>query len=151
MNDATKRVAEGWGFDDLREVEGRLAEDVEVDVLSLLLLLDIDKRLIRLEEGLEGKVAKLVADTTKLEEAINSLTGVEQSVLTAVTALKEEVATLEAGTISQEKVDSLTTEVNNAVTALSGAITTPETPAEETPAEPPAEPTPEGEPTPPAE
>lgn len=129
MNDATKRVAEGWGFD--CNVIEELDEDVEISVLTLLLVIELANKV----DVLDRKVGKLMADVTALEAAINSLTAADESVATALTDLRDEVASLEAGTITQETIDSLTSKVTNAVTALGNAVAPPaEPPAEETPA-----------------
>lgn len=119
MNDATRRVAEGWGFEpELAEI----TEDVDIDYLSFLLLIDQNR-----------KVDKIMADVSALETAINSLTAADESVATALSDLRDEIASLEAGTISQDTIDSLTGKVTTAVTALGNAVTPAAPPAEETP------------------
>ena len=134
MKDSTRHHLREWGYEheEIDEIAQMGELDVEIDLLILAQVTATNR-----------KVVKLMADISKLEEAINSLQGTEESVLAAVTDLKDEIANLEAGTISQEQVDSLTAKVNTAVTALAGAVTTP--PAEEPPVEPPAEETPPAE------
>jgi outer membrane murein-binding lipoprotein Lpp len=121
MNDATRRVAEGWGFEP--EIEELLDDDVELDYLAILLLIDQNR-----------KVDKLMADVSGLEAAIAELTTTEEAVVTAVTSLKDEISTLEAGSISQEKIDSIKASVEGVTTALKGVEPAPTTPpAEEAP------------------
>lgn len=122
MNDATRRHLREWGWEQGEiDVVAQLAElDVEIDLFILAQVIAVNR-----------KVNKLMADVSALEAAIDSLTAADESVASALNELRDEVSTLEAGSISQEKIDSLTSKVTNAVTALGNAVNPTQPPAEE--------------------
>lgn len=110
---------------------------------------------------LHGKVDSLMADVTQLEAAINAMEAAEVGAVAELSALKDEIATLTAGEITQEQIDALaakTSAVAEALTtATQDAAGTGEQPTEppagggEPPAEEPAPPADGGETPPPAE
>jgi hypothetical protein len=115
------------------------------------LLETLIKTIDRMREDVMADIAALEAAVTGMEQA--EVEGVEE-----LKALTDEISTLVAGEVSQEKIDLLTSRATAATTALTAGVeaakaaTAPpvaETPAEppagETPAEPPA-----GEPPAPA-
>lgn len=141
MKDSTRHHLREWGYeqDEIDALAFLAQTDVEIDLLSLAQVLATNR-----------KVTRLMADVSGLEAAVASLTGVEEAIISKLDALVGEVSTLEAGDISQEKIDSLTSAVTGIATALGSAVTPPAPPAEEeAPPAPPAEE--EAPPTPPAE
>lgn len=86
--------------------------------------------------ALHRKVDNLMTDLTALQAAVDALVGAESAAAEEMVALKDEIAQLTAGTITQDQIDSITTKVTGVATALSAATAG----AEEPPAgEPPVE------------
>jgi outer membrane murein-binding lipoprotein Lpp len=93
--------------------------------------------------ALHRKVDKLMTDLTALQAAVDGLVGAEGAAAEELVALKDEVAQLTAGTITQDQIDSIASKVTdtaNALTAATEAAKAPDAPPAEEPApEPPAE------------
>lgn len=147
MNDNERRILEQLGCrsEELEEI------DIEIN-------LGPEVRLILLSLGaLHRKVNRLMANVEGLEAAVDALAQAEGAAVAELTALKDEVAQLSAGEISQEQIDSITGKVTDVATALATAAAPtapPVDPAEGGGEVPPAEGSPpEGDPpaAPPAE
>jgi hypothetical protein len=148
MNDNDRRIWEQLGcrVEELEEIE----IDIEIDFGP-------ENRLILLLLGaLHRKVDRLMANVEGLEAAVDALAAAEGAAVAELTALKDEVAQLTAGEITQEQIDGITSKVTDVATALASAAAPPAPPeggGEVPPAEggePPAGEPPVGE-TPPAE
>lgn len=140
MNDNERRVIERLGCDP-DELEIDIDLDVEID-----LNFDPEEKLIlRLLGAINRKVNKLMADITALNAAVDSLVAAEGAAANELTALRDEIAALSAGDITQEQIDGITQRVTDVATALNTASADPAPPAE--PGAPPAE----EPPVPPAE
>jgi outer membrane murein-binding lipoprotein Lpp len=148
MNDSERRIIERLGCD---PEELQIDLDVEIDWDF-----DGDKLILRLLGALHRKVDKLMTDISALQAAVDNLVAAEGAAAEELVALKDEIATLQAGTISQEQIDSIT----GKVTSVADALTTATQEAGESPAPPaagetageaapaPGEPTPEEPPAP---
>lgn len=90
-----------------------------------------------LYEKLVG-VLQLMADLNALQAAVDALVGAEGAAADELVALKDEVAQLTVGTITQEQIDSITSKVTDTATALTQA--TEAAKAAAPPVEPPAPP-----------
>lgn len=103
-------------------------------------------RVEHLLEILIGKVGELVTNVEGLEAAIAAMENAEVAGVEELKTLADEIAQLQAGSISQETIDSLAGRATAAAEALTAATKAAE-------GEPPAEPPAEGEPPvePPAE
>lgn len=121
-----------------------IAELTAVELLDLMM----DREELRSLTALHRKVDQLVADVQALNDAVAALEASEQAAVQELSDLAGEVAALQAGTITQEQIDSLTGRVTNVATALktatdAGAATDAgEPPPAAAPGEPPAEPPP---------
>ncbi len=150
----------------MKEIERRLTERLGCDPDELELDIDLDVEIdldfnpkdtltLRLLGAINRKVNRLMADVTQLNTAIEALQAADVAVAAELSALRDEIANLEAGEISQETIDGLTQRVTDVTTKLTEGVNAPdggvggtgETPP---PAEPPAEGVPPVEP-PPAE
>jgi hypothetical protein len=147
MNDNERRILEQLGCrsEELEEIE----IDIEIN-------LGPEVRLILLSLGaLHRKVNRLMANVEGLEAAVDALAAAEGAAVAELTALKDEVAQLTAGEITQEQIDGITSKVTDVATALATAAAPPAPPeggGEVPPAEggePPAGETPPAEGTPP--
>lgn len=89
-----------------------------------------------LVESLHGKVDKVLTDLTALNNAVDTLVANEATVATELGALRDDVAQLSAGTITQEQIDGIAarvTEVGEKL-AADAAPAAPPAPAEGAPA-----------------
>lgn len=97
---------------------------------------------------------ELMADLTALQAAVDSLVTAEGSAAAEMQALVAEIATLQAGSVTQEQIDAVTQKATDAVNALNAATTSaqeaeqPPAPAPEPEPAPAPEPTPEPAPAP---
>lgn len=96
-------------------------------------------RVEQLLETLNGKVDQLMADIAALEAAVQNMTDAEVAGVEELRTLTDEISTLVAGEISQEKIDALTAQATAATTALTAGVEAAKSatapPAEEAPAE----------------
>lgn len=107
-------------------------EDLAVDRATLRLLIKLGREVRQLEDI-------LVADLNAINAALEELAA-------EITTLGEQVAALQAGSVTQEQLDQIAAGITAAADSVDAIITDDdaETPAEETPEEPPTE---EGPPT----
>jgi hypothetical protein len=101
-------------------------------------------------ESLHRKVDCLMADLTQLNAAVDALQAADVAVANELVALRDEIAQLQAGEITQETIDSLAQRVTDVSTKLTEGVNAPDGGIGGTGGEPPAEP-PAEEPAPPAE
>ncbi len=93
---------------------------------------------LRSLRALHRKVDKIMADITALEAAVEEMAVAEVAAAAELGELVTEIATLTAGEISQEQIDTLTEKASGIATALNSATDAAEA-ATAPPAEPPAE------------
>jgi hypothetical protein len=153
MKDHERRMLERLGCEP--EDMERIEIDINIDLDALAT--GPENRLILLSLGaLHRKVNKIMGDLTALNTAVDNLVAAESAAATELGELRDEVAQLTAGEITQEQIDAITTKVTGVADALTAASADPappaeppaETPPAETPPveEPPAETPPQGEP-----
>jgi outer membrane murein-binding lipoprotein Lpp len=65
----------------------------------------------QLVESLHGKVDKVLTDLTALNNSVDALVANEAAVASELGALRDEVAQLSAGTITQEQIDNIAAKV----------------------------------------
>lgn len=65
----------------------------------------------QLVESLHGKVDKVLTDLTALNNSVDALVAKEAAVASELGALRDEVAQLSAGTITQEQIDTIAARV----------------------------------------
>ena len=82
----------------------------------------------KLLESLHGKVDKVLTDLTALNNAVDTLVANEAAVADAVSGLRDEVAQLSAGTITQEQIDSIRDRVTEVGEKLAADAADPNTP-----------------------
>lgn len=115
MNDQERRIIERLGLgielelEELEELENEAAFIAKLTLLSVI--------------ALHRKVDRIMTDIAALEEAVNALATAEGAAVAELTVLKEEVAQLTAGEITQEQIDAITGKVTDVATALTTAAT----------------------------
>ena len=77
-------------------------------------------------ESLHRKVDTNMGDLTKLNESVDRLLAGQSAAADEMAALRDEVANLQAGTITQEQIDSITTKVEEATTRLADSVNAPD-------------------------
>jgi hypothetical protein len=146
MKENERRIIEGLGLGIEFELEELAELEIESSFIGKLTLLSV--------VALHRKVDKLMADLSALQTAVDGLVAVEGAAAEELVALKDEVAQLQVGSISQEQIDSITSKVTGVADALTQATEAakaePQPPAPEGGGEPPVEPPPAegGEPAP---
>jgi hypothetical protein len=80
----------------------------------------------QLLESLHRKVDKVMQDLTKLNESVDRLLAGQAAAADEMAALRDEIASLQAGTITQEQIDGITAKVTEAADKLAESVNAPD-------------------------
>jgi len=77
-------------------------------------------------ESINRKVDAVMTDLTALNDAVDALVATDAAAAAEMSALREEIGKLTAGTITQEQIDALAQRVTDASSALAAAVQVPD-------------------------
>lgn len=108
--------------------------DIEIDIdIDVSVEPEVSQLLLVLLLALNRKVDRLMANIEALDAAVTQLGEAQGLAVAELQELRDEIAELEAGEISQEKIDALTEKVTGVATTLTAAAQDPAQPGANTP------------------
>lgn len=81
-----------------------------------------DEHVIHLLDQINRKASHIMADLTALQASVDSLATAEAAAAGELQALVDEIAALEAGDVTQEQIDAITTRATQVADALNSAV-----------------------------